>query len=133
MSTFGERLTQARKDKGLSQKDFAEALGITATRLNYWEKDKREPDIPFLHKICKTLNINGDWLIGFMEKTEEVSTQLTPHEQKVINAYRNQSNMHEAVDRLLGVEPEPDQHDSDFIEDAKKVMNTFKPQNNTKS
>lgn len=39
--TFGERLVQLRKEKKISQKDFAAILGISPTRLNYWEKDKR--------------------------------------------------------------------------------------------
>jgi transcriptional regulator with XRE-family HTH domain len=62
--TFGERLVYARNKKGLNQKQFAELIGITPTRLNYWEKDKREPDVTMIWKIIKALEISGDWLIG---------------------------------------------------------------------
>ena len=36
--SFGNRLKQAREGKGYNQKQFAEKLEITATRLNYWEQ-----------------------------------------------------------------------------------------------
>ena len=50
MDTFGKRLVSARNKLNLSQKDLAEKLGITPTRLNYYEKDKREPDISMIKK-----------------------------------------------------------------------------------
>ena len=64
MDTFGKRLVYARNKKGYSQKQLAELMGITPTRLNYWEKDKREPDIPMLKKLSEILGIDSDFLIG---------------------------------------------------------------------
>ena len=61
--TFGTRLAHYRKEAGYTQKSFADALGITPTRLNYWEKDKREPDIPMLKNMLDLLNIEADILI----------------------------------------------------------------------
>ena len=40
MGSFAERLINAREKKNLTQKQLAEKLGITPTRLNYWEKAK---------------------------------------------------------------------------------------------
>ena len=62
--TFGERLIYARELRGYNQKKFAEVLEVTPTRLNYWEKDKRQPDVLMLWKIISTLKISGNWLIG---------------------------------------------------------------------
>ena len=64
MDTFGKRLVYARNEKGYSQKQLAELMGITPTRLNYWEKDKREPDIPMLKKLSEILEVDSDFLIG---------------------------------------------------------------------
>lgn len=133
MNTFGERLTQARKDKGLSQKAFAELLEITATRLNYWEKDKREPDIPHLHKICEILNINGDWLLGRSEQKEKptiLNNELSKHEQAVIAAYREQPDTQKHIDKLLGVEPEKP---FDVAEDIKKIIESTQVMAKTKN
>ena len=62
--TFGERLIYARELRGYNQKQFAEAIEVTPTRLNYWEKDKRQPDVLMLWKIISSLQISGNWLIG---------------------------------------------------------------------
>lgn len=66
--TFGERIVTARKNIGLSQKELAEKLGISATRLNYWEKNKRFPPIPMLNSLCEILKLEGDELIGRNKK-----------------------------------------------------------------
>lgn len=62
--TFGERLIERRGEKGFNQKEFAAALGVTPTRLNYWEKNKREPDVEMLKKIASILEVSTDELIG---------------------------------------------------------------------
>ena len=62
--TFGERLIERRREKGFNQKEFAAALGVTPTRLNYWEKNKREPDVEMLKKIASILEVSTDELIG---------------------------------------------------------------------
>ena len=68
MDTFGKRLVSARNKLNLSQKDLAEKLGITPTRLNYYEKDKREPDISMIKKIASILKVDPNFLIGVWSK-----------------------------------------------------------------
>ncbi|MDD4414658.1 MAG: helix-turn-helix transcriptional regulator [Oscillospiraceae bacterium] len=62
--TLGDRLIEARTGKGYSQKEFAAILGISPTRYNYWEKNKAEPNISYILKICVLLEVSGDWLLG---------------------------------------------------------------------
>lgn len=64
MDTFGKRLISARSKLNLTQKELAEKLGITPTRLNYYEKDKREPDISMIKKISSALNVDPNFLVG---------------------------------------------------------------------
>lgn len=90
--TFGERLVYYRELAGLKQKELAEALGITPTRLNYWEKDKREPDLQMFESICKVLHVEGDVLLG--RKSEGASNNYknaaTPEEfESIIKKYRS--------------------------------------------
>lgn len=72
--TFGERIVRAREKKGLNQKQLAELLEISPTRLNYWEKDKREPDVPMILKLIEVLDVSGDWLIGHDDSPTPVSS-----------------------------------------------------------
>lgn len=90
--TFGERLVYYRELAGLKQKELAAALGITPTRLNYWEKDKREPDLQMFESICKVLHVEGDVLLG--RKSEGASNNYknaaTPEEfESIIKKYRS--------------------------------------------
>lgn len=68
--TFGERLVYYRTKKQLTQKALAEALGVTNTRLNYWEKDKREPDVEMVRHLSDALGVSADILIGRKEDDE---------------------------------------------------------------
>lgn len=72
MDTLGKRLVKIRKERGYTQKGLAELLGITPTRLNYWEKDKREPDIAMIKKISETLAIDSNFLIGLNFWTDDM-------------------------------------------------------------
>lgn len=69
MDGFGKRLVSAREKKGLTQKKLAELLEITPTRLNYWEKDKREPDFFMFSKILNILDADANEMLGLKQKT----------------------------------------------------------------
>lgn len=69
MNGFGKRLVSARKKKGLTQKKLAELLEITPTRLNYWEKDKREPDFFMFTKILTVLDADANEMLGLKKNT----------------------------------------------------------------
>lgn len=70
LETFGERLVFSRDKLGINQKKLAEILGITPTRLNYWEKNKREPNVEMIKEISKILKVSGDFLIGIKDYEE---------------------------------------------------------------
>ena len=75
MEGFGKRLIKARTEKGLTQKAFAELLEISPTRLNYWEKDKREPDLLMFNKIVNVLGIDANELLGLKLVENSVSAK----------------------------------------------------------
>lgn len=77
--TFGERLIHYRMKKHLTQKALAEKLEITPTRLNYWEKDKRQPDVEMIRLLAKVLDVSADILIGYKEDPElQAETKKAP-------------------------------------------------------
>ena len=71
MEGFGENLIIAREKKGLSQRKLAELLEITPTRLNYWEKNKREPDLYMFKKIVNVLDVDPNELLGLKHIAEQ--------------------------------------------------------------
>lgn len=61
--SFAERLVETRESLGMTQRELAIKLGITPTRLNYWEKGKREPDMLYIKALAEALGVTADWLI----------------------------------------------------------------------
>lgn len=102
MSTFGQRLKSEREKKGYNQKEFADVIGVTPTRLNYWEKDKREPDFLFIRKIIDALECDADYLLGTKYSDDQI--ELSSREKEMVLAYRAKPDLQNAVDILLGIE-----------------------------
>lgn len=85
--TFGERLVKSREHIGLNQKQLAEALGISPTRLNYWEKDKREPDVPMIKALARILEVSADYLIGNEPPKQKTAPSISDEAMKVAKDY----------------------------------------------
>lgn len=57
-------IKRIREQKGISQKDFAEALGVTQGAVSHWEQGRRKPGIDDLVAIAKLLGCKVDDLIS---------------------------------------------------------------------
>lgn len=88
--TFGERLTQLRKEHGYSTRnEFAEKLGIPSTTLRNYETDVREPGHTFLKQISEMFNVSVDYLLCLTDEKEVLNTfRLRVSEQSMIEKYR---------------------------------------------
>ena len=78
--TFGERLATLRKEKGLTQSDIADKLGITAQAVSKWENDQATPDIDCLVKLSDIFGISVDELLGKKKVAEMLPTPPTEDE-----------------------------------------------------
>jgi len=60
---LNERIKEFRKVLGLSREEFANKLGLKSRgKIENIELGRTSPDEPFLDLICKTYNINPEWL-----------------------------------------------------------------------
>ena len=102
--TFGERLTQLRKEHGYSTRnEFADKLGIPSTTLRNYETDAREPGHTFLKQISEFFNVSVDYLLCLTDDKEVLkSFRLRESEQAMVEKYRNLDNHgKELVDLVL--------------------------------
>lgn len=60
---IGNFIKKIRKDNNLSQKGFAEKLGVSFQAVSKWENGKNLPDISTLKEIKKQFNVNIDEII----------------------------------------------------------------------
>ena len=73
--TFGERLTQLRKENGYATRnEFADKLGIPGTTLRNYETNAREPGHTFLKQISEFFNVSVDYLLCLTDEKEVLNT-----------------------------------------------------------
>ena len=61
---FPRILSLLRKERGLTQKQVAQDLGIAQALLSHYEKGKRECGLSFLIKAADYYNVSTDYLLG---------------------------------------------------------------------
>ena len=61
---FNENLKLARDQKGLSQKDVSEKIGVAKSTYSLYESGKREPNVQTIKKIADVLDVSADELLG---------------------------------------------------------------------
>ena len=57
MKTLGEKIREARKKKGWTQKELAEAVGTATVTIRQYEADKREPSNATLLSLASALGL----------------------------------------------------------------------------
>jgi transcriptional regulator with XRE-family HTH domain len=60
--SFGSKVVEARKEKGMSQELLAKALNATPTTIGRYERDEVKPSIEVATKIAKVLGVSLDYL-----------------------------------------------------------------------
>lgn len=96
---IGARIRKFREDRGYSQIELAQLIGVSNSRVSNWEQGINRPDADILVDLCKTLNVSPSELLDVHLKDDE----LNDIERKVINAYRAKKDLQSAVNILLGV------------------------------
>jgi len=89
MTVLGKRLKQARKNKGITQMDAANILGISNGTLSGYERNYRDPDTETLNKMANLYEVSNDWLLGKSDNPERnndivLEDDIDPELQKFI-------------------------------------------------
>lgn len=61
---MGKRIMQLRKEKGYTQEQLAEQMGVSAQAVSKWENDVSCPDISILPLLSEKLGVTTDELLG---------------------------------------------------------------------
>lgn len=68
MEEFAKKLREAREKKELSQRDIADAIGVSQPAYQYYEKGFKTPTLFVAKRICEALDISLDYLVGLEKK-----------------------------------------------------------------
>ena len=72
---FEEKIVELRKQKGLSQEELAEQLGVSRQAVSRWELGQTLPDIPNLLQLCELFGVSADYLVRDEEQAVVKSDQ----------------------------------------------------------
>lgn len=105
-ATFGDRVSAAREQAGLSQSDLAKRLGVKAKTIREWEQDLSEPRANRLSILSGILNVTITWLItgegeGVSQPGEE--HLLTPEITEILQEIRDVRTVLRRQSDKLGV------------------------------
>lgn len=97
---IGNRIRQYREKKKLTQKQLADLIGVSNSRISNWEKGINRPDADIIADICRALDVSPSVLLDVRLSTDE----LNDKERRIIKAYRVKLDLQKAVDILLDIE-----------------------------
>ena len=79
--TIGKRIGLLRRQKGLTQEELANHMGVSPQAVSKWENDQTCPDISALPKLAQLFGVTVDELLSGKEELPAVRV-LPPAERK---------------------------------------------------
>ena len=64
MVHIGERISEARKRKGLAARDLGVFTGVTEHEVHSWEANESRPELWQVLEIAARCQVTADWLLG---------------------------------------------------------------------
>lgn len=84
--TMGEIISSLRKERGMTQKDLAEQMGITDKAVSKWERDLSCPDVTTIPRLAEALNTTVERLLDVEPKTETRKKDKKPLTNLILKA-----------------------------------------------
>ena len=77
--TLGMMIASLRKEKGMTQFELAEKMGVTDKAVSKWERDFSCPDVNTIPKLAEVFGISVDELMQIKaESQDETKKDITP-------------------------------------------------------
>lgn len=96
---IGNRIRKYREECNMTQKQLAERIGVSNSRVSNWEQGLNRPDADILAAVCVALDVSPSLLLGIRVTGDD----LTEQERRVLKAYREKDDVRQAVHILLGI------------------------------
>lgn len=97
--TFGERLKELRKKRGLTQKELAQLISAKNNSVSNWENDQNIPTASVVFSLARALNVTVEDLIGHYSMDEVIAIgekpfdERTRYEKLVYNVFHEYSSV----------------------------------------
>lgn len=84
MIYFGEKLRELRIEKGLTQQQLADKLGLGNGAVSAYEQGTKYPSLSVLREICRIFQVSSDYLLGLSDNMAVKNVELTDEQIKLI-------------------------------------------------
>jgi len=85
-SKFAVNLGKLRREKGLSQRQAANLLGVSQALLSHYETDAREPKLDFVIKVCDYYSVTTDYILGRTKERNDGASKLSSQVDEVVSS-----------------------------------------------
>ena len=85
-SEFAAILSELRREKGLSQRQAANELGISQALLSHYENDAREPKLEFLIRVCDYYTVTTDYILGRTKERDDGASRLSVKVNEIVDS-----------------------------------------------
>ncbi|MBP5555453.1 MAG: helix-turn-helix transcriptional regulator, partial [Lachnospiraceae bacterium] len=79
----GQFLKQLRKEKGITQEEFAEKIGVSGRTVSRWETGSNMPDISLLVEIADFYDVDVREIIEGEKKSEMMNEEIRDTAEKM--------------------------------------------------
>lgn len=84
MQYFGEKIRALRLEKGLTQTQLADKIGLVKGSISAYEQGKKYPSVEVLIKLCTVFDVSSDYLIGLSDDMHLMKSELTDEQMTMI-------------------------------------------------
>lgn len=99
--TMGKVIKKLRKDRGFTQEELAERLGVTYQAISKWENDSGLPDVSQIVPLASIFEVSTDVLFGIAGTTESDEAWKIVSNADSVKEYGNLETYLRAYDILL--------------------------------
>lgn len=107
---FADRLKKIRAEKGMTQVQLAEALGVSKGTIAMWETGKREPNFETLNELSEIFDKRIDYILGYSNDTS--SPKMTEEDIEQLGVWAAEESFQETVTAYLRL----DEYGKDAVE-----------------
>ena len=94
-----DRIKQLRKQKGLTQKEMAEAVGVGVSTVAMWESGKRTPSFKLLNDLSDLFDKSIDYILGISD--DDRSPKLNDAQVEQLGTWEIQSELIDILRQYL--------------------------------
>lgn len=95
---MGKRIQRSRRDKGMTQQELAEAVGVSMSYIGHIERGFKNGSLDAIAGICQALDVSADYLMFGKEFSEYELAVVCNYLERHLDHIRAQIEAQPTVD-----------------------------------